>query len=61
MRTLGGDQYGIFAWAISIGYLVQLIAEFGFGSFAARYVIEKSEDLHGQLYVGILFIKSISF
>lgn len=39
---------------------MQLIAEFGFGSFAARYVIEKPEHMHGELYVAIFSIKFFS-
>ena len=44
VRTLGGETYGVFVWAFSIIQYLVIIINFGFNTYAAKYVVEESND-----------------
>ena len=44
VRTLGGETYGVFVWAFSIIQYLVIIVNFGFNTYAAKYVLEKNND-----------------
>jgi PST family polysaccharide transporter len=59
VRTLGGETYGIFVWAFSIIQYLVIIVNFGFNTYAAKYVSEESNDPHkiNQVFSTIMGIK----
>ncbi len=44
VRTLGGETYGVFVWAFSIIQYLVIVVNFGFNTYAAKYVSEKNND-----------------
>lgn len=44
VRTLGGETYGVFVWAFSIIQYLVIIVNFGFNTYAAKYVAEEHND-----------------
>lgn len=44
VRTLGGDTYGVFVWAFSIIQYLVIVVNFGFNTYAAKYVTEENND-----------------
>jgi len=44
VRTLGGETYGVFVWAFSIIQYLVIIVNFGFNTYAAKYVSEENND-----------------
>jgi len=44
VRTLGGETYGVFVWAFSIIQYLVIIVNFGFNTYAAKYVAEENND-----------------
>ena len=44
VRTLGGETYGVFVWAFSIIQYLVIVVNFGFNTYAAKYVAEENND-----------------
>jgi len=44
VRTLGGETYGVFVWAFSIIQYLVIVVNFGFNTYAAKYVTEENND-----------------
>ncbi|MDN3642107.1 oligosaccharide flippase family protein [Lutimonas halocynthiae] len=44
VRTLGGETYGVFVWAFSIIQYLVIVVNFGFNTYAAKYVTEDHND-----------------
>jgi len=44
VRTLGGETYGVFVWAFSIIQYLVIVVNFGFNTYAAKYVTEDNND-----------------
>jgi PST family polysaccharide transporter len=44
VRTLGGETYGVFVWAFAIIQYLVIIINFGFNTYAAKYVAEENND-----------------
>lgn len=44
VRTLGGETYGIFVWAFAIIQYLVIVVNFGFNTYAAKYVTEEKKD-----------------
>ncbi|MGB5320955.1 oligosaccharide flippase family protein [Lutimonas sp.] len=59
VRTLGGETYGIFVWAFSIIQYLVIIINFGFNTYAAKYVTEKNTDPNkiNKVFSSIMGIK----
>lgn len=59
VRTLGGETYGVFVWAFSIIQYLVIIVNFGFNTYAAKYVSEENNDPHkiNQVFSTIMGIK----
>lgn len=44
VRTLGGETYGVFVWAFSIIQYLVIVVNFGFNTYAAKYVTEENNN-----------------
>ena len=44
VRSLGSEKYGIFVWSYSIIQYLVIVVNFGFNTFAAKYVPENSNN-----------------
>ncbi len=59
VRTLGTETYGVFVWAFSIIQYLIIIINFGFNTYAAKYVAEKKDDQFelNRIFSAIMAIK----
>ena len=59
VRTLGGETYGVFVWAFSIIQYLVIFVNFGFNTYAAKYVSEKNNDPNkiNKVFSSIMGIK----
>jgi PST family polysaccharide transporter len=63
VRTLGGENYGVFVWAFSIIQYLIIVINFGFNTYAAKYVPENagnSTNLN-KIFSAILSFKLFLF
>ena len=44
VRTLGSETYGVFVWAFAIIQYLVIIVNFGFNTYAAKYVTDNNND-----------------
>lgn len=44
VRILGGETYGVFVWAFSIIQYLVITVNFGFNTYAARYITENRDN-----------------
>ena len=59
VRTLGSETYGVFVWAFSIIQYLVIIVNFGFNTYAAKYITDKrnNQDELNKIFSAILGIK----
>ena len=59
VRTLGGETYGVFVWAFSIIQYLVIVVNFGFNTYAAKYVTEENNDPNriNTIFLSIMGIK----
>ena len=59
VRTLGSETYGIFVWAFAIIQYLVIVVNFGFNTYAAKYVTEKNKDPNriNKIFSSIMGIK----
>ena len=63
VRILGSETYGIFVWAFSIIQYLVITVNFGFNTYAARYITENrnDEEKTNQVFSAIFSSKMILF
>lgn len=63
VRTLGQQTYGEFVWTFSIVQYLIIFINFGFNTYAAKYISEKSivKKEVDRIFSGILYIKLTLF
>ena len=63
VRTLGSEKYGILVWALSIIQYLIIIVNFGFNTYAAKYIPENIGDQKNlnRIFSAILFFKLFLF
>jgi len=59
VRTLGGETYGKFVWAFSIIQYLVIFINFGFNTYAAKYVTKENNDPNriNKIFSSIMGIK----
>lgn len=59
IRTLGTETYGIFVWGFSIIQYLIIVINFGFNTYAAKYIAENKDDQLelNRIFSAILVIK----
>ena len=63
VRTLGSENYGVFVWAFSIIQYLIIVINFGFNTYAAKYVPENAGNPHNlnKIFSAILTFKLFLF
>ncbi len=63
VRTLGSETYGSFVWAFSIIQYLIIFINFGFNTYAAKYITDKSKQQKeiNKIFSAILGIKLTMF
>jgi len=63
VRTLGGETYGKFVWAFSIIQYLVIFINFGFNTYAAKYITDESHKQQeiNKIFSAILGIKLALF
>ena len=59
IRTLGTETYGVFVWGFSIIQYLIIVINFGFNTYAAKYIAENKDDPLelNSIFSAILVIK----
>lgn len=59
IRTLGTETYGVFVWGFSIIQYLIIVINFGFNTYAAKYIAENKDDQLelNRIFSAILVIK----
>jgi PST family polysaccharide transporter len=63
IRNLGSEKYGIFVWAYSIIQYLVIVVNFGFNTFAAKYVPENlnKKDNLNKIFTTIIGFKLLLY
>lgn len=63
VRTLGSEKYGVFVWALSIIQYLIVVVNFGFNTYAAKYIPENAENPSklNKIFSAILSVKLFLF
>lgn len=63
VRTLGSEKYGVLVWALSIIQYLIIVINFGFNTYAAKYIPENANNPNklNKIFSAILSIKLFLF
>ncbi len=63
VRTLGTQTYGVFVWGFSIIQYLIIVINFGFNTYAAKYIAENKDDQVelNRIFSAITIIKLLLF
>lgn len=63
VRTLGSEKYGVFVWALSLIQYLIIVVNFGFNTYAAKYIPENANNPEklNKIFSAILSFKLFLF
>lgn len=63
VRILGSEKYGVFVWALSLIQYLIIVINFGFNTYAAKYIPENAgnQDKLNKIFTAILSFKLFLF
>lgn len=63
IRILGSEKYGVFVWALSIIQYLIIVINFGFNTYAAKYIPENADNPNklNRIFTAILCVKLFLF